>query len=68
VDRATAEKLMSLYHLLNEATAIINTMPSEEEQRQFRRPLGELMQTSWLDFAAPIVREHPDLDPDRQAP
>ena len=72
VDRATAENLMSVYHrlgdLLNEATAIVNAMPSEDEQRQLRRPLGELMQTSWVDFAAPILRQHPDLDPDRRVP
>ncbi len=71
MDRTTAEKLMSVYHrlgeLLNEATTIVSTLPSEEEQRQLRRPLGELMQTSWLNFAAPIVRQHPDLDPDRPA-
>ena len=72
MDRATAERLMSLYHrlgdLLNEATRIVDTIPSEEEQRLLRRPLGELMQTSWLEFAAPIVRQYPDLDPDRRVP
>lgn len=68
MDRTTAEKLISLFHnlgdLLNEATAIVNSLPNEEEQRQLRRPLGELMQTSWVDLAAPIVRQYPDLDPD----
>ena len=69
MDGATAEKLMSLYHrvghLLNEATALVNSLPSAEEQKQLRRPLGEAMATSWLDFAAVIVRQYPDLDPDR---
>ena len=71
MDRPTAEKLMSLHHrlgdLLNEATAIVDAIPSEEEQRELRRPLGELMQTTWVEFAAPIVRQYPDLDPDRGA-
>jgi len=69
LDRATAEKLMAIYHKLNgplnEAAAVIGTIQDQEEQRRLRRPLGEVMQAVWLELMQPIVRQHPDLDPDK---
>jgi len=68
MDRDTAEKLVAIYHrlenCLNEATALIGTIPDAEEQRRFRRPVGEMMQSAWVDLMLPIFREFPDLDPD----
>jgi len=68
MDRDTAEKLVAIYHrldnCLNEATALIGTIPDAEEQRRFRRPVGEMMQSAWADLMLPIFREFPDLDPD----
>lgn len=69
MDRDTAEKLVAICHrlndCLNEATALIGTIPDVEEQRRFRRPLGEMMQSVWVDLTLPIFREFPDFDPDR---
>jgi hypothetical protein len=49
----TAQKLMAVYQKLN---ASLN---------ELRRRLGEVMQSVWLELMQPIVREHPDLDPDK---
>jgi hypothetical protein len=70
LDRATAEKLMALYQKLNgslnEAADVIGAIRDQEEQKRLRRPLGEVMQSVWLDLMQPIVRQHPDLDPDKR--
>ena len=70
LDRATAEKLMALYQLLNaslnEAAEVIGAIRDQEEQKRLRRPLGEVMQSVWLELMQPIVRQHPDLDPDKR--
>jgi hypothetical protein len=70
LDRATAEKLMALYQKLNgslnEAAEVIGAIRDQEEQKRLRRPLGEVMQSVWLDLMQPIVRQHPDLDPDKR--
>jgi hypothetical protein len=69
MDRAAAEKLMTLYQKLNgslnEAAEIIAAIPDAEEQKRLRRSLGEVMQSIWLELMRPIVRQHPDLDPDK---
>lgn len=66
MDRATAEKLMTVYEklngTLNEAAEIIAAIPDGEEQKRLRRPLGELMQSIWLELMRPIVSQHPDLE------
>ena len=68
MDRDTAEKLVATYHrlndCLNEASVLIGAIPDAEEQRRFRRALGEMMQSAWVDLMLPIFREFPDLDPD----
>jgi hypothetical protein len=70
VDRASAEKLMAIYErlnaLLNDAAAVIETVPDHEEQMRLRRPVGEVMQSVWIDLMQPIVREYPHLDPDKR--
>jgi len=68
MDRDTAEKLVAIYHrldhCLNEATVLIGTIADAEEQRRFRRPVGEMMQSAWVELMLPIFRKFPDLDPD----
>jgi len=70
LDLATAEKLMAIYERisasLNDAAGVIGTIPDHEEQKRLRRPLGEVMQSVWVDLMQPLVRAHPHLDPDRK--
>jgi hypothetical protein len=62
---------MAIYHRLNaplnEAAALIGTLPDQEEQKRLRRPLGQVMQSVWIELMQPIVREYPHLDPDKRA-
>ena len=71
MDKTTAKRLLNLYlkvgDPLNEAILIIGTLPDVEEQKQLRRSIGELISTVYIDMIRPIVREYPDLDPDRSA-
>jgi chaperonin cofactor prefoldin len=72
MNKATADRLMAIYervgNLLNEADAVVSAIENEDEQKELRRPLGELMASLWLRLEAPIVRTYPDLDPDREIP
>jgi hypothetical protein len=69
MDRDVAEKLMRHYlaagAALNEATSVIGTLADAEEQRRLRRPLGEVMESIYLELMRPIIKEHPEVDPDR---
>ena len=72
MERATAEKLMEVYHrlgtVLNEAEPLIRSLPSDAEREAHLRALGTMMQDVWLHLMLPIVREYQDLDPDRKTP
>jgi len=70
MDRSTAERLMQLYaqagELFNRATAVISELPDQQEQKGLRRPLGMLMAHLWTELQHPIVKDFPDLDPDKE--
>jgi hypothetical protein len=72
MQRDIAEKLMELLNRMwepfNEATELIGQIPSEDEQRALRRGLGEGYARVYVDVMLRIIREHPDLDPDRDEP
>jgi hypothetical protein len=69
MERHIAEKLMQLFlkagEPLNEATDIINHIESEEEQKSLRRPIGQIIGKTYTDLMIPIIKEYPDLDPDK---
>lgn len=66
--RDNAESLMAVYarigELLNEAHAIIELEPDEEERKRLRRPLGQMMASLWTELQLPIASVYPQLDPD----
>lgn len=66
--RTTAETRLALLTRLgehvNDMTALIGEFPDAEEQKQLRRPLGDLL-LELVDRMQPIYRAYPDLDPDR---
>jgi len=72
MDRATAEKLMSIYHrvgdVLNEAEPLVRNISGAQERKTHLRALGTLMQDVWLELMSPIVRQYPELDPDFKPP
>lgn len=67
VDRDTAGKLMACYARvgapLSDAEAIIRKLP-EEGRHALLYPLVEMMADIWFKLQLPVVRQHPDLDPD----
>ena len=71
MDRTTAEQLMGIYQrlgsVLNEADPVVRSIPNEAERELHLRALGAMMQDIWVALMAPIVREHADLDPDKEA-
>ena len=70
MDKSTAKELIRLYLMagepLNAATEIIGKLSDAEEQKRLRRPIGELF-SNLYEAIRPLVREYPDLDPDRPA-
>ena len=69
--RSTAERLMEAYArvgtALNDVDPLIRSIPDTDERNNHLRALGTMMQDLWLQLMAPIVREYPDLDPDRRS-
>jgi hypothetical protein len=69
MDRATAEKLMAIYAkigaALNEADPLLRGLP-EAERSAHLRAVGGVMADLWHDLQWPIVREYPELDPDKE--
>ena len=67
--RDDAEQLMRIYssigELLNSADPIIRNISEESERKELLRPLGEVMADLWLKLESPIVKQFPDLDPDK---
>ncbi|HZR03993.1 MAG TPA: hypothetical protein VFA81_12580 [Burkholderiales bacterium] len=69
MDRDAAERLMQAYMAintaLNEATPLTSYIIDKSEQESIRSALGNLMQSVYLDLMRPLIKQHPDLDPDK---
>lgn len=69
MDHLTAQKLMSIYQrmgmLLSEADPIIRTL-TEAERSKYLRGIADMTMQIWDTFQLPIVREYPELDPDKE--
>jgi hypothetical protein len=49
---------------LNVLSALSERMENSDERRKFRRALADIM-IGYIDLMADIIRQYPDLDPDR---
>jgi len=69
MEREVAEELMrtlvAMNEPLNAATVLTEKIKSKDEQDSLRRVIGTLMQTIYIELMRPIIRQYPDLDPDR---
>ncbi|MBD8544444.1 hypothetical protein IFU00_19385 [Oxalobacteraceae sp. CFBP 8761] len=69
MDLPTAQQLMLVYERIgkdiNEADTIIRTL-SETERSQHLHALAGMVSYIWFNLQAPIVREHRELDPDKE--
>lgn len=57
--------LLSLGENLNKIALQIEKIDAEEERLQFRRGISNLMGGVYGDLMRPIIREYPELDPDK---
>jgi hypothetical protein len=60
------EAVQSLSPALDEASQVTLEMADTEEAKQLRRHLGEIMVGPLVDIVMHIVKQYPDLDPDRR--
>jgi hypothetical protein len=51
--------------VLNRGTTLVSSIPDGEEQKRLRRPIGELGADVYAKLMRPLVRQYPDLDPDK---
>lgn len=71
MDRITAEQLMRTLMVMNEqlnlATSHIGKINGKDEQESLRRAIGSVIQTIYIDLMRPVIKQYPDLDPDRKS-
>ena len=69
MDRAVAEEMIRLVKALdgslNAATAVTAKIADPEERKAIRRAIAEIILKADEDLIRPMVRQHPDLDPDK---
>ena len=59
------ECLLSFDAPLNKMTELINTLDTEEEIKEFRKAIGKIGLKIYSDLMMPIIRQHPELDPEK---
>jgi hypothetical protein len=69
IDRAYATAVMTaclfIGSHLDSLSAMSERVENEAERAKFRRAIGEIMGTLYVDIMRPVVKQYPDLDPDR---
>jgi hypothetical protein len=59
------KKLLSLGKPLNSIAETIERITDEAERATLRKGIAEVMARVYTDLELPIIKQHPDLDPDR---
>jgi hypothetical protein len=69
MDKEVAAKVMKALLEAGSILAVtiddVRGAAAEEEFKEYTRVVGELLGSIQLDLMAPIIRQYPDLDPDR---
>jgi hypothetical protein len=69
MERSRAEAIVKSLQVVEEHLNYLHGfsegIESEAEKKKFRRHLGTVMATLNADILLPIVREYPELDPDK---
>jgi hypothetical protein len=69
MDRSIAEQLMQCYLALdgplNSATILSDSIENQEEKSLVRRGVASVTAKIFIDLMRPIIRQYPDLDPDK---
>ncbi len=68
MNKSTAQELMaslmSLNVSINTVASRVEDIDIDEQKRMLRRAVAGLMEIVYADLMRPIIREHPELDPD----
>lgn len=59
------KKFLDTDEPLNAAVKITEQIKNEEERIKFRRGVAEIMGRIYTDLELPIIRQYPELDPDK---
>lgn len=62
---ALMSELKALAEPLNRATELAMQLSDQNEREAVLRSIGSIMDIAYVDLMRPIIRQHPDLDPDR---
>lgn len=65
---ALMEQLVALSAPLNALTELSFQIPDAEERSALRKAVGGVMGIVYTDLMRPLIRQYPDLDPDRESP
>ncbi len=67
IARKLVIELERLGNMMNDVALIIEEISDEQEKRKFRKGIAGVMGSLHTDIVHHIIREHPDLDPDRNS-
>jgi hypothetical protein len=59
------QSALSLGNPINVLDSLVSQLPDSQEKTLFVQALGNIMGILTRDIVLPIVRQHPDLDPDK---
>ena len=69
MQKSTAEKLMAalawMEHPLQYYFDLLDEISDEEEKTKLRNAVGDMMGRHFTELMIPILRQHRDLDPER---
>ncbi|MEQ1739099.1 MAG: hypothetical protein ABL884_04260 [Methyloglobulus sp.] len=60
--------LLSLSEAMNNVVYQIDFIDEENKKRVYLRAISELMASSYTKLMLPLIKEYPDLDPDKNEP
>ena len=59
------QEMMGIGDRLNVATSFVDKIENKDECKKFKIPIGNIMGLIYTEIMIPIIKQHPDLDPDR---
>jgi hypothetical protein len=62
---AIVKSLEAVGRHLNSLRSLLDRLPTESDRKEFRQHLGAVMAILNADIMLPVIRDHPDLDPDK---
>jgi hypothetical protein len=65
IARKLVELAIALDRPLNDATELTAQISDLDERKAIRRAIAEITATAYSELLVPILRQYPDLDPER---